>query len=604
MEKIKFNKKLDTDLNALIQNLLIKYSSQLFISKGDSYTPYGTGVFVQLGGNGYILTSSSVSSLIDQNNSLYIRLGKTSFISTGTVAVEGNLNEVKAGLSYIKLSSHVKKILTHAYCFLPISDFRAHHQLLNSSQYCIIGYPKKNIIKADDSFKTGASCFVLPPSLDEKYSTHHLNKQISVSFDLERDKPPVNMFNKEPVEKISNLYGIEGAPIWQILVTQLEEEALYLLDFRLIGVVTNYIDKNDNILVGARIETILYPLTNNENIKIKRKKSQDIELPDFLFQKEGIINRYNPKIHSGKQPIRVLHHMNSFMFNNTHPTFSKDLMEAFENFGLKKQIALSTDNELKGPYIDGNKVIHLRETFLSYLWCMIHSVYVLYIEKINHPLVNKHHGKIIHEISEERIERAIDLFQYGTSLKLGYTTWFEDLPNPEKYDAKERDFIEQPNCFYTEAVKFILAHEYTHAIKHIDDLLDKEKNGIQSEKSYFLEYEKEADYDAIELLKKGIFPSQINKLAIELGIILGILAIFYLKPNTSGEKHPNTEDRLVDSIEQLDLEDEHHGWGIACSGLQLWIEQFSLKIDLKIDEDTKNFKDIFYDVIKQIKKLN
>jgi len=317
---------------------------------------------------------------------------------------------------------------------------------------------------------------------------------------------------------------------------------------------------------------------------------------NLIFQKKGKINHYREKFHFGNQPIRVLHHMNVFIFQNTNPDFEKELSKTIEEKGISKQINIRYgDHKItKTPYINfEDRAIYLEETFLSYLWCICQSIYTIYLQKIDFPKHNACFGREVYKIDDEILDNAYELFRYAKFLIVDFEKWDKDkLPNPEIYNAELRDYIEQPNCFYTEANKFILCHEYIHAIKHIDEILNN-----KLENSHFIEFEKEADFEAIELIKKGIFPNKINELPIQIGITLGILSMFYFKATTSGIKHPNIEDRLVSALNQLNLSDDSECWGIALMGIELWGEQFEL--NLKWNKDM-TVKDAFNDIIKQI----
>ncbi len=319
---------------------------------------------------------------------------------------------------------------------------------------------------------------------------------------------------------------------------------------------------------------------------------------NWILQTQGLINHYNAELHVGNQPVRVLQHMNTYMFTNTHVDFFKELTKAIEEHGFSKTIHINYGDTMieHSPYIrNADKSIHLDETFISFLWCVCHTVYTLYIQEIDYPRCNKLRGFEYYKVEQDKIDKANDLIAYAKSLIVDFTEWNKDeLPNPEKYLAQNRDFIEQPNCFFTEAMKFILCHEYTHAIKHVDQI-----NSGEIETSHYIEFEEEADFDAIELMKKGIYPSKMNELAIQIGITLGILSMFYFKATTTSTKHPNTEDRLVSALKQLELEDHSPCWGIALIGLNLWIEQFNLSYEW---DKSLSDKDGFYSLIEQIKE--
>lgn len=317
---------------------------------------------------------------------------------------------------------------------------------------------------------------------------------------------------------------------------------------------------------------------------------------EWIFKAKGIINHYNKSIHFGTQPIRVLNHMNLHMFLNTHPEFAQELEKTIKNNKLSQTINISYGETKinRTPFIkNDDRAIHLDETFLSYLWCICHSIYTIYIQEIDYPMCNKLRGYEHYKIDENVNSKAYELFDYAKQLIVDFIKWdVDNLPNPENYLAENRDFIEQPNGFYTEAIKFILCHEYTHAVKHIDQINDN-----NYENSHFIDFEREADFDSIELLKKGIFPNKINELAVHVGITLGILSMFFFRAKTTGVRHPNTEDRLVNALEQLNLDETSPCWGIALIGLRLWSDQFNLNLTIKELSD----KDALYDLIAQIK---
>jgi len=309
---------------------------------------------------------------------------------------------------------------------------------------------------------------------------------------------------------------------------------------------------------------------------------------NWLFQKTGVINHYKPNIHNGCQPIRVLHHMNLLMFQRTHSSFSVEILNAFKNHGFSRTIDIIYEKEkVSTPCIVcSDKKIVLQETFLSYLWCVIYTLYTLYSEKIDFPRINKNFGKEIHKISKVNIDKAEKLFCYAKSLISYYSDWdIDNLPNPEKYLAENRNYIEQTNCIFTEAVKYILCHEFTHAIKHINE--GECNNNISNEV--------EADYDAIELMKKSA------TLVMNLGIVCGILALFFMSPTTSSESHPDNHHRLIKAIEQMNIKDDNDcSYGIAIIGIELWNKQFNLRIK---NNNLDTYKRTFYDLMKQIENM-
>ncbi|NCT93669.1 MAG: hypothetical protein GXC72_04535 [Chitinophagaceae bacterium] len=328
----------------------------------------------------------------------------------------------------------------------------------------------------------------------------------------------------------------------------------------------------------------------------------------WIFQEFGEINHYNPKIHQGTQPVRVIHHMLTYMFINTHKNFFADLQKQIADKKLNSELNLAFgeepikvhNNKYRTPRVNHEtKQIELHETFLSFLWCSVYSIYVRYIETIDYPRVNKESGKVVKVISQENIEKAKEVFDYAKYLIVDFLPWDKaKLPNPEIYRAEKRDYVEQTNLFYTEAVKFILCHEFTHLKKHVEQINE------ETTESHYLNFEAEADNDAIDMMKKAISYSEhplavAHRLAIETGIVFGFVSMFFFSSTTEGVRHPNMEDRLTNALERLNLADDHFAWGIACVGLQMWDEQFGHNFIWT--EKIISYKEQYYDIIQQIK---
>lgn len=165
------------------------------------------------------------------------------------------------------------------------------------------------------------------------------------------------------------------------------------------------------------------------------------------------------------------------------------------------------------------------------------------------------------------------------------------LPNPERYNAVDRTYIEQTNILFTEGIKFILCHEVAHAKKHLDNLPD------QDCPSCFQEMEYDADNEAIDNILHG---ANGNEFILELGVVIGILSMIFFRSTTSGTKHPNVEDRLTNALNRMKANEDSIVWAFACIGLELWDEQFDLKFDWKA-KGTITFRDLYFSIVEQIK---
>lgn len=327
----------------------------------------------------------------------------------------------------------------------------------------------------------------------------------------------------------------------------------------------------------------------------------------WITQKTGIIDHHRDT-DFGTQPVRTKHWMIVYMFQKTNPTFCAEVKDLIVKGKLSGKLGIIygeepirlPDGKFQTPRANGKtKQIEIHETFLSYLWCCTYSLYVTFLETIDYPQCNFHAGYEVYPISEENILIAQEMFDYARHLIVDFTVWDKDkMPNPERLLAEKRIYIEQTNCFYTEAVKFILCHEFTHLERHLDQINEKTTT------SNYLEFESEADNTAIDKMKEGMSYMPIplaesHRLAIEIGAIIGVLSMLFFRATTEGVRHPNTEDRLTNVIERLDLIDNDAAWAIACVGLKFWDSQFGHNFEWQ--ENPNSYKEEYYAIIKQIK---
>lgn len=329
-------------------------------------------------------------------------------------------------------------------------------------------------------------------------------------------------------------------------------------------------------------------------------------MANWITQKEGIIDHSDRAAFKGTQPVRVLVHMIVASFQHTHLGFLREIMKLTEEGLLNKQLDMQYSEDpismaatggrgYRTPKIvNATRTIQLHETFLSYQWCICYSIYVLYLETIDYPLMNEIAGYQKYPVSSEKIAQAKTVFDYARQLIVFFDRWDKDeLPNPEKYLAENRDYIEQTNIFFTESMKFILCHEFVHAKKHLPDLPDPSCDSCYKDMEY------EADNEAIDLLLWGTPPEK--RFIVDIGIVLGLLSMFYFDAETSGKKHPNLEDRLTNAIERLQISEKSEVWAFACIGIELWDGQFDQRFNWS-GKGNISYREMYHRIVGQIKE--
>lgn len=323
-----------------------------------------------------------------------------------------------------------------------------------------------------------------------------------------------------------------------------------------------------------------------------------------------MINQYNPKIHEGLQPIRVLANNIIFHFEKVYPNFREEskrheklylLSPAIQCFLNKEPLNSKTVEML--PYLDeddkGIKIIHLSETFLSYEWCICYAIVSLYFDFIYYPTLKAREAGITEWKTHDEIEKYVDLsnFQeikkiisYGFSLINCYSEWDKNnLPNPELFPDEKAENIGRANHAFLCATTYILSHEFSHA-----KYGHTEKNCKKCE----LEKENQAEENAFNMIIKGITSGDDNvKFNISIGTIAGICYLFFMNSTLENEAHPDCDVRVKKYFELLEIDEKDSLWAIPCIAYQLW--NIAYGKELRFPEHEKTYKDLFLSLQEQ-----
>ena len=228
-------------------------------------SPFGSGVLAVISDKHFIITASHVTNDWSDSNPLYLR------ISSGYISLVGELRQTdlkhdeKMDLAYIILDDKVSLELEKSYKFLPLSKFRRHLNLLFAGQYCVLGFPVKNQKIEDGKLRTGASFLILQPCSDKVYDNYKFDKR--TSFLLEMKGKGTDIKSGEKKKITGTFHGISGCGIWLLLLD--EEGSSYNVDYRLIGIITEYRKGTYYCLCGNNIEHVLIDMKNNQLINYR-----------------------------------------------------------------------------------------------------------------------------------------------------------------------------------------------------------------------------------------------------------------------------------------------------------------------------------------------
>ncbi len=304
---------------------------------------------------------------------------------------------------------------------------------------------------------------------------------------------------------------------------------------------------------------------------------------------------YDPMIHKGNLPIRVLPFNFLDWFENITPDFKEEVKGEIDFNGLQAgiQYHINRTKITEVACINSSKQIELYENFNQYLWCICYSLFVVFDESIQKPILeNRYTGKF--DIENPYVKQAIAVFNNGFDLLHTYKDWqFFQLPNPEKYNEHEKYYVEKTNGIYTAAMTFILLHEFAH--QYLGHL---EYNPTSSEESKT--DENNADDYAIDKIAQN-FSSE-RGTTYKCGIIAGISSLILLDKSLSGgDTHPDTDDRLKNAIEKMQLEDLDNLWGIASLTFRLWALKYD--IDIECPQIVDSYKELFTMTLEKVNEI-
>lgn len=260
-----------------ITSKIMRHTVQFLSSVGGRPTPFGTGVFAKIYDDYFIITASHVASFFEEhpNEDLRIRVTKDSFIN---VIGEVNYTNIEKSegkdLAYIKLDKQIIVPILKAYLPLTIDKFRHHNDLLFATNYCVLGFPAVNVTKAGEPFNTGAQFYLTKPTNDKPYQFYRLTKKDFIILEMNGKGTDVKTNKRGKIN--TKLHGISGCGLWFFLIYIHPTTAKITVDYRLVGIMTNYRNGRHFCVIANKIWSIIEAFKDIENFKFKEKVVKDL----------------------------------------------------------------------------------------------------------------------------------------------------------------------------------------------------------------------------------------------------------------------------------------------------------------------------------------
>jgi hypothetical protein len=303
---------------------------------------------------------------------------------------------------------------------------------------------------------------------------------------------------------------------------------------------------------------------------------------------------YNPKIHKGNLPVRVLPYNFIDWFENVTPNFKEETKAEIDYNGLKAGLIYHINNSpiTEIACINGDRKIELNENYNQYLWSICYALFIIFDESIHKPITaGTYTGNL--DLSNPYVKKANDLFNSAMGLlKLYQDKVFFSLPNPEKYNNTDQYYIERTNGIYSAAMTFILLHEFGHQFY---GHLDYSPTNDESKKDEYL-----ADDFAIDKISYNF--NSTKGTTFKFGIIATLCSFIFLDNSLSGgDSHPDIDARLTNAMEKLELDELDNMWGFASLAFRIWANHYKIELDLPLEVD--NYKQLYYLTITEVRKI-
>ena len=286
-------------------------------------------------------------------------------------------------------------------------------------------------------------------------------------------------------------------------------------------------------------------------------------------------------------------------------------LSAVESGKISKAVAYDNRHKkIKAPFADIKiREINLQETYLSHLWAFIYSVFVMYEEGIQRPLINNTFDGNL-KFESDLLKRAKLLFDWSVSLGTKYSQWDENLPNPKKHNSTEEKFYaEKVNGIFQSAVAFLMYHEFSHLTQGHDSFFlgvkacDLDDSAISER----IQIENEADAFAFDMLISEQDDEK-QRWIKGLSILFVICSAVLIVPSANSieqKMHPDLDQRMLNFLHRLNLETDEaqfYCWYLCSFAIRFYLLKHDIAENPKTYETAQDAFFSYLEVLDQIKE--
>lgn len=218
--------------------------------------PHGTGVFVEIDDNYFLLTAGHVAD--GYENEISVGIGKNEILTLGG---EFTMNRIANGdkreeddidIAVLKLNDETVAKLKRQYMFLPKFELGVNHEDVHLPEYVAIGFPasKSKFDSKKNELKSTPFIYTTISAGQEVYD--RLGHQRYLKIIVHYDKKRVKDYNTGKSLTGPDLFGMSGCGLWRI-PPQVVAPSEYIKK-SLVGILVEWPIKNRKVIVGTRID--------------------------------------------------------------------------------------------------------------------------------------------------------------------------------------------------------------------------------------------------------------------------------------------------------------------------------------------------------------
>lgn len=258
----------DQKINEICGKEIIRYTCQFFTKGDNGIEPFGSGVFAKSESKYFILTASHVAEHLEkENENLFIKVDHKKYINViGQIWLTDMGKSREIDVAIIRIDEEMLPALSKPYFFLPISKFRKHDKLYDAPHYAVVGYPAVNLKNDRGWLETGATIYLTSPSKEKLY--RHLGFDPKHFYILKMEGKGTDLDSGENSKINDKFHGISGCGLW--LMFPHKEGSEYIVEYRLIGIMTEFRKSKYYCLIGNKIQIVVDALIKLENINIRK----------------------------------------------------------------------------------------------------------------------------------------------------------------------------------------------------------------------------------------------------------------------------------------------------------------------------------------------